>query len=117
MTVGDGHIKILIIILAILLIILLLPLRGQVYLKYDNDDIESDFELYLFFVKVKLPEGKQKKNDEDKEEKRENKDGEKSKGEAWNAVNSVLDNLSDIKELISSVLGYVYKHLIKIKME
>lgn len=104
-----------------MLIILLLPLRGQVYLKYDNDDIESDFELYLFFIKIKMPDGSREKDsqkdDKAKEKKQENENEEKEKhgGGVWRAVNTVLDNLPAIKKLISSVLGYVYKHLIKIK--
>lgn len=101
-----------------MLIILLLPIRGQVYLKYDNDDIESDFELYLFFIKIKLPDGSRKKdNREDgKAKEKNNKNEEKDKsGGVWRAVSAVLDNLPAIKRLISSVLGYVYKHLIKIK--
>lgn len=103
--------------MAILIIILLIPFKGRVYIKYDNNDIDCNFELYLFFIRIKLPHGKRKQDDADKSHKSEQKteDNKNKGGKIWGAIKTVTDNLPQIKKIISAILGYIFKHLIKIK--
>lgn len=93
--------------------ILLIPVRGRAYLKYENDDFTSDFELRLFFIRIKPPKKKQDKEEERAEAPAEPK--EKDGGRVWNAVTTIKEHIPEIKKLISEVLKYLYKHLIKIK--
>lgn len=105
------------VIAAMIALLLLIPIKCRVYFRYD-DEAETSFELFYGFIRIRLPEPKEKpekdKKKEEKEDKPEKEEKPKKKPDPNKLISLAWDNRDGIKRLIYAVLGYIFKHLIKI---
>ncbi len=105
---------ILAVIAALVLLVFLIPVSASVYVSYNNSDISK--ELYLKILGIRLRRTKKDRR------KGEESGGGEPEPEKENGPSSeeliafVRENLTDIKELIYAVLGYMFRHLIKIRL-
>lgn len=94
----------------------LIPIKAFVYFRY-NDAPELEYELRYGFIKIKLPErGKVSKKAEDMPEKppQEEHTETRKESDTKNITVFIWNERGRIKRMLTSVLGYISKHAIKI---
>lgn len=104
------------IILAVMIFLSLIPIRLNLYFRYNNGATHS-LSLRYGFIRINLPRGDKKKEEKPQLNEAEAKPKEKRNQAApkpGEIIAFVFDNRAAIKKMIYSVLGYMFKRAIKI---
>ena len=100
---------VILIIIAFIALLLHIPVRIKVYAKYENREFTNDYIVKYGFITIKKRKIKEKKDAVQKEEKADKKE----KTSPLNAIKFIKENIDDIKRLITDVVGYTAKKLIR----
>ncbi len=104
-----------IIIAAILCLILLIPINLRVYLKLQDKSLGKSIILKYGFITIINSNKKKPKEKPQKETKEEKTEDNKPKKDNKPLIKKLWRRRAYVKKLIISVVGYITKHLIKIK--
>ena len=100
---------VILIIIAFIALLLHIPVRIKVYAKYENREFINDYIIKYGFITIKKRKTKEKKDVPRKEEKADKKE----KTSPLNVIKFIRENVDDIKRLITDVVGYTTKKLIR----
>lgn len=100
------------VVILILMFILFIPINIKIKFYYDDNDTEYSLRFRIMFFEFKKPEKKHKKEAQESDEKDIQK---KSGTNIKEKILFVIENRRSIKEALSVILEYVFKHLIIIK--
>ena len=110
----------LIIIIAVFTIISLIPISFGVLFRLNEGENDIEITLKYGFIQIRLPEKKEKPAKPDKPDKPKKQEQpqkkEKSGPDVGKLVSFAWDERAKIKRMIAALLGYVLKHMIKIKL-
>ena len=98
-------------IIAFIAVLINIPVRVKIYAKYDNSEFVNDYKIKYGFITIKKK--KQKSHNETETDSAPKK---KTKNKPSNIIRFIKTNIKDIKRLISDVLKYTSKKLIRIEM-
>ena len=98
-------------IIAFIAVLINIPVRVKIYAKYDNREFVNDYKIIYGFITIKKK--KQKSHNETETDSAPKK---KTKNKPSNIIRFIKTNIKDIKRLISDVLKYTSKKLIRIEM-
>lgn len=103
-----------IIIVAVFIVILLIPISVRVFIKFEDKALGNSLNLKYGFITLIDTDKKKPKEKPQKETKEETLD-DKPKKDKKPLIKKLWQRRSYVKKLIISVVGYITKHLIKIK--
>lgn len=98
-------------IIAFIAVLINIPVRVKIYAKYDNREFVNDYKIKYGFITIKKK--KQKSHNETETDSAPKK---KTKNKPSNIIRFIKTNIKDIKRLISDVLKYTSKKLVRIEM-
>ena len=98
-------------IIAFIAVLINIPVRVKIYVKYDNSGFVNDYKIKYGFITIKKK--KQKSHNETETDSAPKK---KTKNKPSNIIRFIKTNIKDIKRLITDVLKYTSKKLIRIEM-
>ena len=98
-------------IIAFIAVLINIPVRVKIYVKYDNSGFVNDYKIKYGFITIKKK--KQKSHNETETDSAPKK---KTKNKPSNIIRFIKTNIKDIKRLISDVLKYTSKKLVRIEM-
>lgn len=98
-------------IIAFIAVLINIPVRVKIYVKYNNSEFVNDYKIKYGFITIKKK--KQKSHNETETDSAPKK---KTKNKPSNIIRFIKTNIKDIKRLISDVLKYTSKKLIRIEM-
>lgn len=98
-------------IIAFIAVLINIPVRVKIYAKYDNREFVNDYKIKYGFITIKKK--KQKSHNETETDSAPKK---KTKSKPSNIIRFIKTNIKDIKRLISDVLKYTSKKLVRIEM-
>lgn len=98
-------------IIAFIAVLINIPVRVKIYVKYDNSGFVNDYKIKYGFITIKKK--KQKSHNETETDSAPKK---KTKNKPSNIIRFIKTNIKDIKRLISDVLKYTSKKLIRIEI-
>ena len=98
-------------IIAFIAVLINIPVRVKIYVKYDNSEFVNDYKIKYGFITIKKK--KQKSHNETETDSAPKK---KTKNKPSNIIRFIKTNIKDIKRLISDVLKYTSKKLVRIEM-
>ena len=98
-------------IIAFIAVLINIPVRVKIYVKYDNSGFVNDYKIKYGFITIKKK--KQKSHNETETDSTPKK---KTKNKPSNIIRFIKTNIKDIKRLISDVLKYTSKKLVRIEM-
>ena len=100
---------VILIIIAFIALLLHIPVRIKVYAKYENREFINDYIIKYGFITIKKRKTKEKKDVPRKEEKADKKE----KTSPLNTIKFIKENIDEIKCLVTDVVGYTTKKLIR----
>ena len=100
---------VILIIIAFIALLVHIPVRIKVYARYENRKFINDYIIKYGFITVKKRKTKEKKDVPPKDEKADKKE----KTSPLNVITFIRENIDDIKRLITDVVGYTAKKLIR----
>ena len=98
-------------IIAFIAVLINIPVRVKIYVKYNNSEFVNDYKIKYGFITIKKK--KQKSHNETETDSAPKK---KTKNKPSNIIRFIKTNIKDIKRLISDVLKYTSKKLIRIEI-
>ena len=98
-------------IIAFIAVLINIPVRVKIYVKYNNSEFVNDYKIKYGFITIKKK--KQKSHNETETDSAPKK---KTKNKPSNIIRFIKTNIKDIKRLISDVLKYTSKKLVRIEM-
>lgn len=98
-------------IIAFIAVLINIPVRVKIYVKYDNSEFVNDYKIKYGFITIKKK--KQKSHNETETDSAPKK---KTKNKPSNIIRFIKTNIKNIKRLISDVLKYTSKKLVRIEM-
>ncbi len=105
------------IIIAVLASIFFLPITCTAYLSYTNNTLDQSLDLKYGFIRIRAPEKKEKASraaDEAAEDT--DKEAEDRPDKVRLVISFVRGNITEIKETIYKILGYMFRCAVKIKL-
>ncbi len=104
-----------IIIVAIFIAILLIPISVRVFIKFEDKALGNSIVVKYWFITLIDTDKKKPKEKPQKETKEEPATESNEKKDKKPLIKKLWQRRSYVKKLIISVVGYITKHLIKIK--
>lgn len=104
------------IVIFLILFIIFIPIRLYVRVCYNNDGFGASYRIFYGFIRIK----KSKTNEDDDEadpdikSAKEKKKGNAKKKSVLSVIRFIKNNVPAIKKLIYNLLGYMFKHGVKI---
>ena len=98
-------------IIAFIAVLINIPVRVKIFVKYNNSEFVNDYKIKYGFITIKKK--KQKSHNETETDSAPKK---KTKNKPSNIIRFIKTNIKDIKRLISDVLKYTSKKLIRIEI-
>lgn len=100
------------VIAAAVALLLAVPLSMRVFIFYDVNDRYAGLTFRILGINIHKPK---RKTNKQKEETHQKEPETKSAGKTEEILSFARNNIEEIKDLVYDILGYMYKHLIRIK--